>query len=321
MPPIIPLSIMAAGTVAGAVGRNKAAKDQNKLLQGQMDLTRGYGDWAKGRSEESRDWNRGLFNRVSGGVNDLWNQLGGASAGPGSFHDPYMSESQPFYRNAMSTGLFTPEQMNDYRARAAIGNKAIFQGYKRNLDEAAGIRGGGYAGYSGQLARLGRDTARQGEEARLGAETSLQDMIRRNQFTGAEGITRNDTTYQGLLQALDQMKNQYGIENARLGLAGMEGRGNLLNLLSGFRENDLGYAGLAGNEYGQGLNAINSRQPVEPWWSTLGSGLAGGVGAYYGSKGFGPERATASVIPLRTNTANQYLYGPGRGYAVTPAGR
>lgn len=310
MPAAIPLGIMAAGTVAGAIGKNKAAKDQNKLLQGQMDLTRGYGDWAKNRSGEATDWNRNLYDTFSSGAGDLWKGLGNisANAGPGSFHDPYMSESQPFYRNAMSTGLFTPEQMNDYRARAAINNKAIFSGYKRNLDEAAGIRGGGYAGYSGQLARLGRDTARQGEEARLGAETSLQDMIRKNQFAGAEGVTSNDNTYQGLLQALDQMKNQYSLSNADLGLrgqlAGLQGRSSLLNMLPQFRENDLGYADLAGNQYGQGLNAINSRQPTEPWWSTLGNGLAGGIGAYYGSRGFGPSTPKVGNIP--TNNYNRY---------------
>lgn len=268
---------------------NSSAKKTNRMLDEQLGLTRGFGTRMEDVANQERSRNRGLEDLVTSGIGSLWNQ------GTGSF-SPYMTEAMPFYRKAMDTGLFDQGQMNDFRARAGINNAMAFQGLKRQLDEGANIRGGGFAGYSGQRALLARDKARQAEEARLGAETSLQDMIRKNMFSGAEGVSGADRDYQQGLLASAQLANQ-----------GLGQRANLLGLLSNLRGNDLGYSQLAGSEYGQGLNTINSRVQETPWWQTaLGaaSGIAGVALPFLGNRGMGQQ---IQNIPSTGRQFNQLI--------------
>jgi hypothetical protein len=298
MPAAIPLAITAAGAVASRVGKSKQEKQQNKNNQAADDkynaVNQGFGNKMSGIGDENRAQNQGLFNSIMGGAGQLWNQAGSQSqpsAGSGSFHNPYMSESQPFYKKAMDTGLFDQGQMNDFRNRGAIQNDALFAGLKRRLDQGANVRGGNFAGYSGQSALLGRDAARQGEENRLNTESSLQDMIRQNMFGGAQGVTGNDNTYQAALRDVDSKRNQFSLASAALEGQGLDRQfgqqSDILQMLQGLRTqgtNDMPYYGQAGDAY-RGYRAT-PEQAGQPWYGAVGD-AAQGIGSGLLSSGYG----------------------------------
>lgn len=297
MPAAVPLAVMAAGAVASKVASNKQAKQQNQNNQAAdakyNDLNTGFGNQMADIGNQNRAQNQGLMNSILGGAGSLWDAAG--SQNQPSFN-PKMSDSQGFYKNAMNTGLFDQNQMNDYRARGALQNTALFSALKRNMDENANIHGGNYAGYSGQSAKLGRDTARQAEENRLGTETSLQDMIRQNMFSGAGGVASNDRDFanQNLQSAQLQGQNldrTFGQRNSMLGLLqGLRTQGT----------NDASYYNQAGDAY-RGYRTTPTLAQT-PWYGTVGD-AAQGVGSAYMSGGFGGNKV--ATIPKTKYNFNQ----------------
>lgn len=292
---------------------NSSAKKTNQLLDEQRRTTQGFGDELRGYGREDRGYQSGLRNDITNRYWDLYNSTGedGGGGGGGGFAsfeptiaDARMNEAMDFYRKAQNTGLFDQGQINDYRARTGMQNARVFNALGRQLGEGANIRGGGFAGYSGQRALLGRDAARQMEEARVNSELGLQDQIRQNMFRGGEGVGRYDTEFMGNQRQVEGLRNQAGANRvamanaaarARAGSADDEYRRRMAILgelrgLRGESGSDLPYFQGAGQQYGQGLNAINSRQVETPWWQT-GLGIAGSLAGtalpFMGSKGGG----------------------------------
>lgn len=276
MPAAIPLVVMAAGAVASKVAANKQAKKNAQNIQGAdtkyNDINKGFADKMGGIGDANRGQNSGILDSIMGGAGNLWNQAG--QDGP-SF-DPKMSESQGFYRNAMNTGLFDDAQKNDFRARGAIQNDQIFQGLSRRLNQGANVRGGGFAGYSGQNALLQRDAARQGEENRLNTEGTLQGQIRQNMFGGAGGVASNDQDFarQGLASAQLQGQNLDRQFGQKAGVLGM------LQNIRTQGTNDLPYYNQAGDAY-RGYR-VTPEQAGTPWYGTVGDAAQGVAGAYMG---------------------------------------
>lgn len=275
---------------------NSGAKKTNQLLEQQRNrYINPFGDEMRGYGREERGYGTGTRDWITSRYQDLYNTLGesGDGGGGGGFSptisDARMNEAMPFYREAMSTGLFSPEQINDFRARIGMQNASTFGGLQRQLAEGANIRGGGFAGYSGQRALLARDRARELERARVEGELGLQNEIRGNRFRGGEGVGKYDTEYMNNLRMVENMRNQAGASAAaRRGSAAddeFRRRMSILGELRGLRGEqgtDLPYFGLAGREYGEGLNAINSRREETPWWKEVAGVAAPIAGAFFG---------------------------------------
>jgi hypothetical protein len=302
MPAAIPLVVMAAGAVASKVAANKQAKKQGQNVQAAdakyNDINKGFADKMGGIGDANRAQNSGILDSIMGGAGDLWNQAG--SQNQPSF-DPKMSDSQGFYKNAMNTGLFDEGQKNDFRARGAIQNDQIFQGLSRRLNQGANVRGGGFAGYSGQNALLQRDAARQGEENRLNTEGNLQGQIRQNMFGGAQGVASNDRDFadQGYKSALLQGQNLDRSFGQKAGVLG---------LLQGLRTqgtNDLPYYNQAGDAY-RGYR-VTPEQAGQPWYGAAGDAAQGVAGAYLGGMGSKPQGVSTPVqrIPSTKYNFNQ----------------
>jgi hypothetical protein len=193
---------------------NSSAKKTNKLLDENRKQINTASNTAFDRSAADRTFADDTRSRVAG---EYWNILNGMGSGTGSgggggnTYKPIAindNEAMNTYRNFMKTGGYSPEQQRDFRLRSEAVIPSFFEGVRRNMNEAANIRGGGYAGYSGQLAMLARQKAQEAERARLEGEVTLQDKIREGILTGAGGVERLDKEKQALLRAEQQRKQQ-----------------------------------------------------------------------------------------------------------------
>lgn len=277
---------------------NSGAKRTNKLLEDQRgSYINPLGRRLEGYGAEDRDYQTGQRGRITDEYWNLYNGLGedGSGGGGGGFSptiaDARMNEAMPFYREAMNTGLFSDADRNDWRNRQALSSASIFGGLRQSLNEAANIRGGGFAGYNSSLAKLSRDKAREIEAGRLGAEASLQGQIRDNRFRGGEGVGKYDTEFMNNQRMVEGMRNSAGAAGAARRGDDFRERMSILSELRQLRGesgSDLPYLQLAGRQYDSGLNAINARREEVPaWQQAVGAlgGLAGAAAPFLGGGG------------------------------------
>lgn len=281
---------------------NSGAKKTNRLLEQQRSTTNDFANQLRGYGSEDRSYQTGSRGKIDDAYWNLYNGLDDGSGGGGggggftpTISDARMNEAMAFNRRAQDTGLYSQDDINNQRSLIGLNNAATFGGLRRQLDQGANIRGGGFAGYSGQRALLGRDQARAMEEARLKGELGMQDQIRQNMFRGNEGVGRYDTEFMNNQRMVENMRNAAGASAAGRASAGRDDefrrKMSILGELRGLRgENgsDLPYLQLAGREYDSGLNAINSRAQETPWWqSALGTvgNLAGVAAPFLGGGG------------------------------------
>lgn len=268
------------------------AKETNQMLGKQQQRTSDYTDTLRNYGSEDRKYQTGVRDFATQEYKNLYGQLGqdGGSGGGGgaTLNLPGLrdNESLGTYRNFMNQGGYNDDQIRDFRSRSEAVIPSMFEGIKRNLNENANIRGGGYAGYSGQLAKLSREKVQQTEAGRLNSEVELQNSIRDNKLKGATGVERLDRERMGAEEG--RAREMYQNANAAAGRGrasqdqNFRDRMAVLGEMRGLRGEegtDLGYIDRTQRGMGMEGDLINSRVAQPSAFQTIASTVGGLAGA------------------------------------------
>jgi len=99
------------------------------------------------------------------------------------------------YDEFAKTGGYTPEQMQEQRARATSVIPSIYANAKASADQMGRVTGQ----YNpAAMARMSRQAGYDSQKAANDAEVSLQDSVRTNRLAGAQGASSSEQALQGL---------------------------------------------------------------------------------------------------------------------------
>lgn len=266
---------------------NGSAAQTNKLLDQNRQNAYDVSNTEKQYAGQDRSYQTGVRDYATDKYKQLYDGVGTQNTGGG--YTPTVlpalrdNEAMGTYRDFMNNGGYSTQDVQDFRGRANATIPSFFAGIKQQMDQAANVRGGGYAGYSGQIAKSAREGAQQAESGRLNAEGTLQDQIRQNKLTGATHVETLDRESQAAALARAQYENQQ-----RAAAAGRSQQNTeqafrdhmaVLGEMRGLRGEggtDLSYLNAAAGNNGQAQSAITSRVN-EPSFLQQATGVIGGL--------------------------------------------
>jgi len=231
----------------------------------------------------------------------------GAGGGGGAGLDPYyagfLNKSLEGYDEFSKTGGFSPENIQDIRARAIAPTRAVYQNAQSNIDRQRALQGGYSPNYTAATAKLTRGMSDAASDANVNANASIAEMIQRGKLAGLGGEQQGaGMGLNAALQAasinssagsaargqnLAALNAQQGMYEATPGLANMYGNQSIA------RDRNLLQAGNQYNDFGLGLTRAQTEKASVPsnfqqGMGNLGSVLSGigNVAGMFGGNGF-----------------------------------
>lgn len=205
------------------------------------------------------------------------------------------------FKEAAKTGLWSPQEMADFRARAASGTPQLYGGIRDEMARGRTVQGGYGPGYNTALAQLARDRSKAIGDVQLGAETSLADSIRRMKQWGSEqgaGAARGElgqmTNAQGQLDSIArQIADMNRAAAASRGASADRDLAMRLGIIDKYTDlarttgGDIPYAasemasygGRTGADTGYAQTYAQTQQKGPSFWDKLLSGAVGAAGA------------------------------------------
>jgi len=150
-----------------------------------------------------------------------------ASGGAGGYSRPSeMNEAFGGYRDFMKTGGFTPQGLQEIRARGISPTRAVYQNAQSNIDRQRALQGGYSPNYTAAQAKMSRDLASGISDANINANAGIAQMVQQGRLAGTQGM--------GGLSAQDAalaLQGQQQANQMRLGALG--GASNLYGTTPG----------------------------------------------------------------------------------------
>lgn len=146
------------------------------------------------------------------------------------------------YDSFASDGGFSPQAIQDIRARAIAPTRAVYQNAQRNVDRQRSLSGFS-PNYTSATSRMARDLSSQISDANVNADASIAQIIQQGKMFGVSGLEHAGLGGGGLQSNIDQFNRSLQMQ----GLSGM-------NDIDQFGAN---YGLAVGN---QQLNALNGMQ-------------------------------------------------------------
>lgn len=244
----------------------------------------------------------------------------------------YLREAMPGYREFAKTGGYSPQDIQELRARGMAPIRSSYGNTMMEMDRARSLGGNaGAPNYIAAASRAQRELPGQMADAMTGVNANLADSIRQGKLAGLSGISGIGSTMGGLssdeagrtLQA--DLANQgadlqtQGMRDAaqRFGLSGQAGLyGTTPGMSSMFGNQALSaYGQRAGmeqarNQFGLGLLDAQMRsqqnqfdQKGMPWWKTALS-VAGTV-APYAAMAMSDRNMKTDIKPVGRGTTSR----------------
>lgn len=120
------------------------------------------------------------------------------------------------YQNFANTGGFSPQDIQDIRARAIGPTRSIYSSAQSNIDRQRALQGGYSPNYTAATAKMARDLSQQISDANVNANASIAQMIQQGKLAGLGGLSSTGASGAGLQSQIDQF-------NRNLQLAGLQG--------------------------------------------------------------------------------------------------
>lgn|SRR5215471_9748806 len=195
----------------------------------------------------------------------------------------YMREAMPGYRNFAQTGGFSPQDLQDLRARGVSPIRAAYGNTMMQLDRARALGGnGGAPNYIAALSRAQRELPGQMADAMQGVNAGIAHDVQQGKEFGLQGMSGTGSAMGGLasqaasrdLQA--QLANQEAEQRMQgMGLQSISGQGSLFGTSPGM-------ASTFGN---QALDSYRNRIAAEQSRNQLGLGYLGMQNQAYANRG------------------------------------
>lgn len=225
------------------------------------------------------------------------------------------------YQGFSQNGGFSPQDIQDLRARAIAPTRSIFSSAKANIDRQKALNNGYSPNYTAASAKLARDEANTIGDQQTNANAAIAQMVQQGKLYGLSGMGSLGSTSRGQnSQAMSGLTSLYGANpglTQTFGNQVLQSAGQGINL--GQLQNQLGlgimnaqnqHANIPGN-FQSAMGNINSALG-------LGSQLGGALGQggflnnIFGGGGTPNLGAGISGTPLQgTNGAPNLGYQPG----------
>jgi len=235
----------------GQVANDAADKDYAGIQSGYGQLGNNYGQLGQQYGNQFNQY-QSYLNGPKIGYNPS-NQNFGAYSG---------------YQDFANTGGYSPQNLQDIRARSNAPIRATYQNAQNDLSRQNAIAGGNLANYGAAKAKMSRDLSINLGDQSQNTEAAIAQMVQQGKLAGLGGMTGIDTSKmgEGLANAAQNLQGQ-GMDSSRI-LSLLSGQGNTLagigNSLAGQGNALQGQTSLYGttpgraNMYGQQLNNSNA---------------------------------------------------------------
>jgi hypothetical protein len=254
----------------------------------------------------------------------------------------YLDEAMPGYRDFAATGGYSPQDIQELRARGMSPIRSAYGNTMMEMDRARALGGGGGApNYIAAASKAQRELPGQMADAMTTVNAGLADSIRQGKQFGLTGISNTGSTMGGLasseagrmLQAAlanqgadlqTQGMGEQSLQNLRqMQLAGLGGQASLYGTTPGmasmFGNQALNAwqqrAGMeqARNQFGMGmldaqLRGYGTQEASKgtPWWQTALS--VAGTAAPYVAMAMSDKNMKQDIQPVPQNN-NNYQFG------------
>lgn len=156
--PAVPLGLSAAGAVIGAIKKNKDQKAKQAALDAQLA--------AQQASASS-----------------------GGGGGGSSWNHPNQEALAGFSQFA-KTGGFSPEDLQNIRARALSPVRATYANAQREVNRQRAIQGGYSPGFGVLQSRMAREQGQATSDAATNAEAGIAQMVQQGKLAGLQGLAQ-----------------------------------------------------------------------------------------------------------------------------------
>ena len=152
------------------------------------------------RYNQSADQSTQNYNQMFSGYNDLLSQIQRA-----------FQPQRAGYQEFANTGGYSPQDIQDLRARAISPTRAVYANAQSNIDRQRALQGGYSPNYTAASAKLSRDLSSSISDANVNANASIADSIRQGKLAGLGGLNATDVSQLGaLLNARSGQTSLYG---------------------------------------------------------------------------------------------------------------
>jgi hypothetical protein len=237
----------------------------------------------------------GNWNLKSNEGGDAWEKYSpgdpGYQGGGGGIDGSGPSGAVPGWQDMAMTGGFTPQGIQDIRARAIAPTRAIYENAQNDLKTQMARTGGYMPNYAAAQADLARKSNYGVSDANISANAGIAQMIQQGRMQGLQGLTGAQ------LGALQGMTGMFG---ASPGLAGTFG-----NQVLGANQQNLGLQSLQNQESDQLVNQkVKQSQIPSNYQQALGNiggtvGVAGKI-AMMGA-GMSSIKYKENIVPAEVN--------------------
>lgn len=194
----------------------------------------------------------------------------------------YLREAAPGYREFASTGGYSPQDIQELRARDMAPIRSAYGNTMMEMDRARSLGGnGGAPNYIAAASRAQRELPGQMADAMTGVNANLADAIRKGKLAGLAGISGIGSEMGGLSSAESNrmlqaaMANQ-GADIQTQGMGEESLQNNYRNQLAGLGGQASLYGttpGMASTFGNQALNAWQQRAAMEQSRNQFGLGM------------------------------------------------
>jgi hypothetical protein len=115
------------------------------------------------------------------------------------------------YQNFANTGGFSPEDIQNMRARSVAPMRAVYANAQSDLNRQRALTGGYSPNYGAATAKMARELGYGLSDASTNTEASLADAIHQGKLAGLSGMTGIDTSL------LNNQTQRLGLANSTLG--------------------------------------------------------------------------------------------------------
>lgn len=214
----------------------------------------------------------------AGGQGASWNDITAGGGGGGGYPGA-IGSALAGYGDFALTGGFSPQDIQDIRARNTAASRAAFQQGQDDLSRQRALAGqGGMPNFAAAQAKMSREQGQQASDIQTATNAQIAQMVQQGKLAGLGGLSQTGLLGQGQnLAALQGMTGLYGTApgpagQAQSGMLGASGQQlNLQQLI-----NSMGL-GLIGSRIGATQVPSNWQQFLGTW----GPIISGAAGAFF----------------------------------------
>lgn len=96
------------------------------------------------------------------------------------------------FQQFSQTGGFSPQDLNNIRARAVSPVRAVYANAQRNVNRQRSLQGGYSPGFGAMQTRMAREQGQETADAGINAEAGISEMVQKGKLAGLQGMASTE---------------------------------------------------------------------------------------------------------------------------------